>query len=433
MLLLSFVGNKRWEGRKLITHDAAYYWIYMPAVYIYQDLGFGFPKHTKEDGDVWFGLTERGGSYSKMTCGTAVLYSPFFFVGHVVSKVLPNYRSNGYSLPYSISVSIGAIIYCMLALFILRKILLRYFSEVVTALTLFILVFGTNLFYYAAIEGLMSHVYSFFVFSALLWTFLKWLKKPSLGNWVLMGFLLGLITLIRPTNGLIGFIPLWFLVKQLASKTGMEYWKKNGWYLLPAAIAFGLVIFIQMVFWKLGPEKWIFYSYRNEGFFFNDPKIWKGLFGFRKGWLIYAPLMTFSLMGLFFLKDELKKFKWPIAIFFLAHVYVIYSWWNWWYGGSFGSRPMIEIMPFLALPLASFLAFVFKQKKAIKYSVVAVVSFLVFLSVYQTDQYRRGIIHYNAMTWPAYKGIFLKRHAYSGYWELMDEPDTKAARAGIGR
>lgn len=405
----------------------------MPAVYLYQDMGFNFPTHAKRDGDVWFGHTERGGSYSKMTCGTAVMYSPFFFIGHIVSKFFPQFHSNGYSLPYSISVCIGAIIYCLLALMILRKILLRYFSETVTSLTLFILVFGTNLLCYTALNGLMSHVYSFFLFSALLWTFLKWLKKPRLGNWVLMGFLLGLITLIRPTNAIIGFIPLWFFIKQLASKTGLEYWKKNRLYLLPTALAFGIVVFIQMVFWKIGPEEWIYYSYRNERFFFTDPKIWKGLFSFRKGWLIYSPLMALSLIGLFFLKDELKKYKWPITIFFLAHVYIIYSWWNWWYGGSFGSRPMIEIMPFLALPLAAFISFVFKQRMKWKLAFLGIVAFFIFLSVFQTDQYRRKLIHYNGMTWPAYKGIFLKKDAYEGYWELLERPDTKAARAGVGR
>src|SRR6185436_10253555 len=113
----------------------------------------------------------------------------------------------------------------------------------------------------------------------------------------------------------------------------------------------GILIFLpQLFYWKHQTGSWFFNSYLNEHFYFNNPHVFYGLFSFRKGWLVYTPIMFFALAGLYTLFKTMKEFFYPVLILFLLYIYVAFSWWCWWYGGSYGQRALIDIYPFLAVP-----------------------------------------------------------------------------------
>ena len=76
----------------------------------------------------------------------------------------------------------------------------------------------------------------------------------------------------------------------------------------------------------------------------------------------------------------------------------------WWYGGTYGTRVFIEYYLFLALPLALWLT----QLRGVTLKIVMTIACLfIFNNVLQQYQYRKGILHYEAMTWDMYKDIFL--------------------------
>ena len=65
-------------------------------------------------------------------------------------------------------------------LFVLRRlVLLRRFSDGVTAATLGALLFGTGLYHYATFDSSYSHAYSFFLLAALLWLTERWHEDPA--------------------------------------------------------------------------------------------------------------------------------------------------------------------------------------------------------------------------------------------------------------
>ncbi len=107
----------------------------------------------------------------------------------------------------------------------------------------------------------------------------------------------------------------------------------------------------------------MFYTYGDEGFFFSRPALLKGLFSWRKGWLLYTPMMALALTGFVFLKKRIPQAFWPLLIFTFANIWIITSWWSWWYGGSLGMRPMIDSYALLALPLAAFISGLLEKKK----------------------------------------------------------------------
>jgi hypothetical protein len=193
----------------------------------------------------------------------------------------------------------------------------------------------------------------------------------------------------------------------------------------------GLVLFPQLLYWKMNTGDWIYYSYNDEGFFFNDPRIWEGLFSFRKGWLVYSPIMILSLFGMLtlFNREYAPKFKLVVPLFLGLNLYIVFSWWCWWYGGSFGSRPMIDTMAIMSIPFAGFVA-VMSNWKITKILTTFLIVAFIGLSQFQTLQYRRGIIHWDSMSKDTYKMIFGKLHVPEGFGAALNTPNYDAAKKG---
>ncbi|MDZ7740533.1 MAG: hypothetical protein U5Q03_01920 [Bacteroidota bacterium] len=105
----------------------------------------------------------------------------------------------------------------------------------------------------------MSHVYSFFLFSLTLTLWLNYFGKPKLYKAIILGGLLGIIVLIRPTNGLI-LIPLLLWDNPFEKKTD-NVTNRAGIRLLhlaSAALAAFIVILPQLIYWKLYTGSWIY-------------------------------------------------------------------------------------------------------------------------------------------------------------------------------
>jgi hypothetical protein len=171
---------------------------------------------------------------------------------------------------------------------------------------------------------------------------------------------------------------------------------------------------------------YLFYSYQDEHFFFSHPHLLDGLFGFRKGWLIYTPLMVLAIVFLFRLRP--RQWSLGLSVFTFVNLYVVLSWWCWWYGGSYGQRALIESYAPLSLAMASGLEWMQQGSRRLVF-IPAVL--LTSLTIYQTLQYKRGVLHYDAMTWKAYKGIFLRHHYPQGYETMICNPDYYNAKLGL--
>jgi hypothetical protein len=113
------------------------------------------------------------------------------------------------------------------------------------------------------------------------------------------------------------------------------------------------------------------------------------------------------------------------------NIYIISSWWSWWYGGGFGMRSMIDCYALMALPLAALL-FYTKQKSNLLFSSLAtVLIILVFFQQFQNKQYRSGAIHWDAMSKKAYWANFGKLERVPNFEELLEPIDYDKAREGI--
>ncbi len=178
---------------------------------------------------------------------------------------------------------------------------------------------------------------------------------------------------------------------------------------LLALLVFFTVAFVQFAYWRYVTGHWLVYSYKDEGFDFLHPKILNGLFSYRKGWFIYTPMSVVALVGLFYLWKKDKRSVPALMVYFLVATYLIFSWREWWYGGSFGCRALIESLAFLALPIAAmtehFLTAVGKLRRTLYFGIILLV---VSLNIFQTYQYSMGLIHWCDMTKDYYWRVFGK-------------------------
>ncbi len=440
ILIWSVFNIKPWrnaeQAHKLIEQDVTNYYCYLPAAFIHHDLTFKFVFNDSlnyiGDSQFWPVAVQGSDAYViKMTMGLSYMYAPFFGMAHISASVSSKYEANGFSMPYEFFLTLSSVFYVILGFFFLRLILLKHFSEVIAAIVMLLTLVATNLYYYSTTEPAMSHAYLFCLFTIFIFNSIKWLEHNKIKNIIFIGLAGGLITLIRPVDILIFIFPLLYKITSLETLKARFYliWEQKTHILILIVSAF-VVLFPQLLFWKLNTGSWVYYSYTDEHFFFTNPHIYYGLFSYRKGWLLYTPIMFFSIFGIITSFKHNKEFLWSVAVYLPIHIYVTYSWWCWWYGGSFGSRPMIETYALLALPLGSFLTYVSQRSLFIKVPILIISMFFITLNLVQTAQKRVGTIHWDGMTKEAYWKNFMQIEDVGGIWDTYLPPDYDKAKKG---
>jgi hypothetical protein len=416
----------------LFAYDKSGYHLYLPAIVIHNDLReLKFYEqidsvYNPTDDIKWYSITflPEGGKLNKYPLGVSILDLPFFLIAHLYTITAKSNPADGYSVPYQYATCISTIIWVCIGLFYLRRLLLRTYNEQITLWVLIAIALGTNIYYYTAFDQGMSHPYSFFLFAAALCYTDEWYRFEKNRSAMFLAIVTGLIVITRPSDGLMVFMILFWRVNSIRTlKERLQYYQKHVRVVLLAAALFALVLFIQFGYWKYVTGDWIYYSYTNEHFLWREPKIFEGLFGYRKGWFIYSPIAFIAALGFFNLWKKDRKMVPSLIIFLLSIIYVTFCWWNWWYGGGFGSRPLIDILPVMALPLAALLNDVFSTKKTyIKLAAGAILTFFVFLNIFQSYQAAKMVIHVDRMTKEYYWRVFLKLESNDeDYQYLLDD------------
>ncbi len=421
--------------RGVIKWDVISYYSYLPAAFIYHDLFLDFAEDPDfiNDEKFWYQETETGNKVIITSMGMAYLYSPFFFLAHLLAPAFDNPR-DGFHPIYQFFLVFSTLFYLAIGFFCLWKLLSRYFPSWVITLTIIVVGVGTNLYYYGTREAAFSHAFSFSLINALLLVLSGWYDRPEWKRSLLLGFLYGLVVLVRPSNVLL-LIPIlfWEVGSSGDLRQRLRLFRNSVPLFLLMIAAFLLPWIPQFIYWHAVSGKFIYNSYSGVGsaFYFGNPHILDFLISYRKGWFLYTPVMLVAVLGFIPLYRMRRGIFYPLLIYLVVTVYVLSSWWSWWYGGSFGMRSMIDFYGVLAIPLAALIFAAKDQFLSRRIMLASALTFLVFLNIFQTYQYTKGLIHYVAMTRKSYWTIFLRANDRYGYWQNLTEPDYVLARKGI--
>lgn len=393
-----------------IVSDGKGYYAYLPAIFIYNDLNFGFNQTVEKHDhpETWYTdyryKLDKKRIFTKYYVGTAIAYSPFFLIAHIWSLMM-GWHADGYAAIYHGSVLVAALFYMFITLIFMGKILDFYrINHWIKVLSILGAYFGTNWFYYTTWEASLSHVYSAGVIAAFFYYAIIFSRDITLKWGLIIGVLLGFIVLLRPLNILVVlFLPIFHYnffsfihwVKSLIAKPVI---------LSYSFLSFLAVLSVQFIIYKIQIDQWYIYAYLNEGFNFLKPHFFNFLFSIRKGFFVYTPLFLLSILGLvsWAKVNSFQVMWWILSITIL--VYILSSWHMWWYGGTFGTRVLVEYYIIWIIPLAILFQ---KAKRYSRVFLVMITCFFVFNGVLQQYQYRKGIIHYENMNWQMYKEAFL--------------------------
>lgn len=428
--IIAFFYYPKWNKdttEATISWDVSGYYWYLPAFFIYEDVKqIEFSNQILEKYRPTPSLLQaykhKSGNYvMKYSSGQAILMMPGFIAGHTAAKIF-DYPQDGFSRPYQFGIFLWGLMVSLLGLYFLRKILIQYFSEVSTGLTLLTISFATNFLEYGAITNAMSHNFLFTLYTLLIWTTIRFYKSPGLKTGAGIGILIGLMALTRPTEIIAVLIPvsygLVFSMKGITER--FSFFIKQYEKVIVAALFTGMIGMIQLLYWKYVTGEWLVYSYEEQGFSWLRPHIFDCLFSGRAGWLIYTPVMFLSLIGFFALIKKHKNIGIPLLIFSLLFFYITFAWDIWWYGGSVSQRALVQLYPVLAFPLAAFYDTFSKiNLKTIIISLFGL--FCVHYNVWMTHQaHYGGLLVAGDMTSEYLKAIFLKDELPPEARKLLD-------------
>jgi hypothetical protein len=247
----------------------------------------------------------------------------------------------------------------------------------------------------------------------------KWLSTNKIKYAIGLGLFLGWSLITRPVDFAIVLIPLLWFLNIEKPRNRLQFLVKNKKHILACITSCLAVATIQLLYWRFTTGHLIHFSYEEEGFNFGKPEIINGLFSFKKGWFIYTPIAFLAFFGLIPLFKYQKQFFLPVITFYIAFIYIVFSWWMWYYGWSFGSRPMIETYAVLSLPLAALLNWIAQQNVVWKSFFLIVFCFFIWLNIYQTIQFNLGTLHGDNMTQQFYWRIWNKLHPSPEDWKYF--------------
>ncbi len=407
----------------MIDGDGSGLYAYLPAIFVAHTVDFTpvfyYEKARRTPDYQGHNYHKIGGvMINKFWCGTALLETPFFLIAWVMSLIL-GLPPDGYNILFQYAVALAALFWSGLGIvYTVRLFRLYNISEPLAwglALAGFL---STNLFFYTFTNPSASHVYSFSLIAVLLYyskkLFIQYDKKPL----YVTAFLLGLIVLVRPVD-IVVVLALPFLAASPDAFIQTIRKKVFSKDVLIAALLFLIALSPQLIINFLQTGKPLIYGYKNEGFYWGHPQIFKFLFSYRKGWFVYTPLMLLLFPALITLWKRSKYEMISFLTFLIIIVYVFSAWWNWLYGDSFGMRPMVDFYSLFFLIMA--LMFVGIKKRVLKILLIVFVAFTMLLNLIQTYQYSAGILHPDSMTKEAYRYVFLKTG--SQYRDVIGDED----------
>lgn len=410
--------------------DAFGYYLYLPATCIYGDyrkLAWAEAK------DAQYGLggnglpvvpLDNGNRVCKYLCGVAIMQAPLFAIAHAAAGV-SGYTQDGFSPPYQYAIAFGAVLYCILALFLLRRILLRFFSDHTTAATLLLLCLASNFLQYAAVTSALSHSWIFVLYVLLLYATIKWHEAPKRLWAGLAGFLVGFATICRPTEAVALFIPLlWGLHTKESARSKWQMVQEHPAH-VALALAGGLIgVLPQLLYWKAVTGSFV-YDVGSKWVFFNP--WWRVLVGWEKGWLIYTPVAALFLLGLCFIRRH--PFYKAVLVFCLLNIWIVISWDDWRYGGSYSARALVQSYPVMALALGALVERVLRSDW--RWAFCAAGVYLIGVNLFQIVQYNSTVLHYNDMNRRYYGRIYLNAAPTPLDMSLLDDPDFLEREEGF--
>ncbi len=356
--------------------DDTGYYAFLRSVFFDGDLDFFNELHYAHSEK----FMPTGYVFNNWQMGQALMFLPFFIVGHLLALLYQGLgypiSVGGYSAPYYISTAVASVTFLFAGLMLVYKTLHSFIDKRFSLFVTLSVWLASPLIYFSFIRQRMSHTVEFFFAAVLIFAWIHFRlqtrgndpvsRERNQGQLVLrysvLGALLGFLCVTRVINiaffALFAVDLLWSFRADLKSSATV---KKI--FILGGAMlgGFFLVMLPQIVCWyQLNgvpfPPRHM--KFAGEGL--SDisllpllEKIWALFFSAKWGLLFSMPLAMVGVVGLFLKNEWLKEVR-PGLLAYLAGIFaivIIYPEDS----ASYGHRHLISALPVFALGLGNVL------------------------------------------------------------------------------
>jgi hypothetical protein len=409
-LLIDLYVYKNGYNWPPIRSDGFGHYLYLPAIFIHGDIFFNFlndpafAPSLRADYPfadwMWAGLREHPrGFVDKYPAGVAILQLPFFLPAWAVAKITSSAPLTGFELPFQVASSVSGAFYFAVGMYLLFRILVRRTTVAVVYLCLLFVLTATNVLLYASYDASFAHIYSFFLVSAL--CAIACASDTPARHSFAFGLLLGLAVVVRPTN-IVAALLIGRLIwrsdrRQMATAIGL------------VMCGLALAASPQAAIWLKTSGSIIHYSYGGEGFRFLQPELLNYLFSFRKGAFFWHPAYFFMIVALAVHYRQYPREAMVFLAMIALNLYVGASWNTWWFGGSFGSRQTVDVLPVMAIATSSLVGYLTSARRPLlPWLSAALAITLATVNLVQMRGYMVGTIPFDETTWESYKRFWMR-------------------------
>jgi len=296
--------------------------------------------------------TASGYAWNHTPVGCAILWAPFFALGHATAvrlhEAAPGVAVDGYSPPYAFAVALGTHVYCLLGALLLFSICSRFYPPLPSLLAVLTAWLGSFLPAYLFLYPSMSHAVSFFSVCLFLRLWLWTMERGGTPRWCLLGIAGGVMGLVRTQNLIFLLIPL---AGHAAGERARRGRRPAGPFSMLACAA--LAFLPQAYAWKASCGAWLTIPQGGGFMHWGRPAVARVLFSSRHGLFSWSPALALGAVGIpLFVRKE-RRLGWPLAAAFLLQLYLNSVVDDWWAGTGFGARRFDNCLPLFGLGLAA--------------------------------------------------------------------------------
>ncbi len=303
-------------------------------------------------------LSPTGYMIDEWPVGSAVLWLPFFLVGHAFANLSTAaghpIATDGYSWPYQASTALGSAVYALIGVYWLYRLCQRFAPQFESMLAPVTAWLASPLVLYMSAQPFVAHANDFFM-NVLFFRLWAREEEPTWQSRFGLGLAGGLAAAVRPQNAP---LLLWPGVAD-ASGVALRHGERGAFLARGLALVAGAVIGFmpQLIVWRVVFGQWLVsnpYTVARQSFTWSSPHFLDVLFSTNRGLFPWTPMAVLAVLGLFIYLPRYRA-RWAafLALNFLIQVYIIGSWSSWSGAISFGQRFLVNCVPAFALGLAA--------------------------------------------------------------------------------
>ncbi len=341
---------------RLYSSDEVQYFSYLRSLYFDQDVSFEneyryfYDRNIAQSGGFHETFLERetgaGRRVNYGTIGAAILWSPFYAIADLWTRVTSSHEANGFTAPYVRAVAYGSAFYGFLAVLLsirTARLIGGKSGAFIAGLAVWL---GTPLLFYMYVAPPFSHACSAFAVALFVNVWLHVRRSWTTRGALALGLCAALIAMVREQD--------FFLALGPAVDFAWSARREIQRFLVPATagVAGTLLGFLpQLLAYNAlngypGPAEHVqrkMYWYAPHGF--------QVLASPNHGLFFWTPLAILALAGLFFVRERIVAAS--LLIMVLSQVYVAGSVESWTVAGAFGQRRFVNLTVILVIGLTA--------------------------------------------------------------------------------